>query len=55
MTVLEFTNEIATTIVGSLDIDEYEAEYEQIVKIYADWVNELLQVCVKDQSTLNRL
>jgi len=54
MTVPEFTNEIATTIVGSLDIDEYEAEYEKIVKIYANWVNEMLQVCVTDQSTLNR-
>ena len=54
MTVPEFTYEIATTIVESLDIDEYEAEYEKIVKTYADWVDEMLQVCVKDQSTLNR-
>ena len=54
MTVPEFTYEIATTIVGSLDIDEYEAEYEKIVKVYADWVTEMLQVCVIDRSTLNR-
>ena len=53
MTVPQFTKEIATTIVVSLDIEEYEAEYDEIVKIYADWVNEMLQVCVKDQSTLN--
>jgi len=54
MTVPEFTNEIATTIVESLEIDEYEAEYEKNVKIYAEWDNEMLQVCVTDQSTLNR-
>ena len=53
MTFPEFTNEIATTIVVSLHIDEYEAEYEQIIKVYADWVDEMLQVCVKDQSTLD--
>ena len=54
MTVPEFTNEIVTTIVESLEIDEYEAEYEKIVKIYADWVTEMLQVSVIDHSTLNR-
>ena len=53
MTFHETTNEIATTIVVPLDIDEYEAEYEKIVKVYADWVNEMLKVCVKDRAKQN--
>ena len=53
MTFPECINEIATTIVVSLHIDEYEAEYEKIIKVYADWVDEVLQICVKDQSTLD--
>ena len=53
MTFPEFTNEVVTTIVVSLHIDEYEAEYEKIIKVYADWVDEMVQVCVNDQSTLD--
>ena len=46
------SNEMATTIVQSLDLDEYEAEYGEIVKNYADWINEMVQVYVKDKYNL---
>jgi len=47
------SNEMATTIVQSLDLDEYEAEYGEIVKNYADWINEMVRVYVKDKYNLN--
>ena len=53
---LEFSqvsNEIANTIVQSLDLDEYEAEYGEIVKNYADWINEMVRVYVKDKYNFN--
>ena len=53
---LEFSqvsNEIAVTIVQSLDLDDYEAEYGEIVKNYADWINEMVRVYVKDKYNLN--
>ena len=53
---LEFSqvsNEMAITIVQSLDLDDYEAEYGEIVKNYADWINEMVRVYVKDQYNLN--
>ena len=53
MTFHEFTNDIATTIVVSLDIDEYESEYDKIVKVYADWVYEMPNVCAKDRAKQN--
>ena len=47
------SNEMANTIVQSLDLDDYEAEYGEIVKNYADWINEMVRVYVKDQYNLN--
>ena len=49
----QVSNEIANTIVQSLDLDEYEAEYGEIVKNYADWINEMVRVYVKDKYNLN--
>jgi hypothetical protein len=51
----QVSNEMANTIVQSLDLDEYEAEYGEIVKNYADWINEMVQVYVKDKYNLNLL
>ena len=53
---LEFSqvsNEMANTIVQSLDLDEYEAEYGEIVKNYSDWINEMVKVYMKDRNNLN--
>ena len=47
------SNEMANTIVQSLDIDEYEAEYGDIVKNYSDWINEMVRVYVKNKYNLN--
>ena len=55
---LEFSlvsNEMAITIVQSLDLDDYEAEYGESVKNYADWINEMVRVYVKDKYNLNLL
>ena len=55
---LEFSqvsNEMAITIVQSLDLDDYEAEYGEIEKNYADWINEMVRVYVKDKYNLNLL
>jgi len=49
----QVSNEMANTIVQSLDIDEYEAEYGNIVKNYSDWINEMVQVYMKDKYNLN--
>ena len=49
----QVSNEMANTIVQSLDLDEYEAEYGEIVKNYADWINEMVQVYMKDKYNLN--
>jgi len=45
----QVANEMASTIVQSLDLDDYETEYEEIVKNYADWINEMVKVYVKDK------
>jgi len=47
------SNEMANTIVQSLDLDDYEAEYGEIVTNYADWINEMVRVYVKDKYNLN--
>ena len=47
------SNEMANTITQSLDLDEYEAEYGEIVKNYSDWINEMVKVYVKDKYNLN--
>jgi len=55
---LEFSqvsNEMAITIVQSLDLDDFEAKYGEIVKNYADWINEMVRVYVKDKYNLNLL
>ena len=44
---------MANTIVQSLDLDECEAEYGEIVKNYADWINEMVKVYMKDKYNLN--
>lgn len=44
MTFPKLTHEIATTNAVSLNIDEYETEYDEIIKVYADWLNEIVQV-----------
>jgi hypothetical protein len=49
----QVSNEMANTIVQSLDIDEYEAEYGDIVKNYSDWINEMVRVYVKNKYNLN--
>ena len=51
----QVSNEMANTIVQSLDIDEYEAEYGDSVKNYSDWINEMVRVYVKDKHNLNLL
>ena len=49
------SNEMAITIAQSLDLDDYESEYGEIVKNYADWINEMVRVYVKDKYNLNLL
>ena len=49
----QVSNEMANTIVQSLDLDDYEAEYEEIVKNYADWINEMVKAYVKDKYNLH--
>ena len=49
----QVSNEMANTIVQPLDLDDYEAEYGEIVKNYADWINEMVRVYVKDKYNLN--
>ena len=49
----QVSNEMANTIVQSLDLDEYEAEYGDIVKNYSDWINEMVRVYVKNKYNLN--
>ena len=49
----QVSNEMAMTIVQSLDLDDYEAEYGEIVKNYSDWINEMVKVYVKDKYNLN--
>ena len=49
----QVSNEMENTIAQSLDLDEYEAEYGEIVKNYSDWINEMVKVYVKDKYNLN--
>jgi hypothetical protein len=51
----QISNEMANTIVQSLDLDDYEAEYGEIVKNYADWINEMVRLYVKDKYNLHLL
>ena len=49
----QVSNEMAITIAQSLDLDDFESEYGEIVKNYADWINEMVRVYVKDKYNLN--
>ena len=49
----QVSNEMASTIVESLDLDNYEAEYGEIVKHYSDWINEMVRVYVKGKYNIN--
>jgi len=49
----QVSNEMENTIAQTLDLDEYEAEYGEIVKNYSDWINEMVRAYVKDKYNLN--
>ena len=49
----QLSNEMATTIAQSLDLDDYEAEYGEIVKNYSDWIIEMVRAYMKDKYNLN--
>jgi hypothetical protein len=49
----QVSNEMANTIVQSLDIDEYEAGYGEIVKNYSEWINEMVRVYVQNKYNLH--
>ena len=49
----QVSNEMANTFAQTLDLDEYEAEYGEIVKNYSDWINEMVKVYMKDRYNLN--
>ena len=49
----QLSNEMATTIVQSLDLDDYEVEYGEIVKNYSDWIVEMVRAYMKDKYNLN--
>ena len=51
----QISNEMAITIAQSLDLDDSESEYGEIVKNYADWINEMVRLYVKDKYNLNLL
>ena len=51
----QISNEMAITIAQSLDLDDYESDYGEIVKNYADWINEMVRLYVKDKYNLNLL
>ena len=44
MSLLELSNEIAATIVQTLNIDERDAHYTDTVDMYAEWVSELMTI-----------
>ena len=44
MSFLELSNEIAATIVQTLNIDENDAHYTDAVEMYAQWVSELMSI-----------
>ena len=49
----QVSNKMANTIAQTLDLDEYEAEYGELVQNYSDWINEMVKVYVKDKYNLN--
>ena len=44
MSFLELSNEIAATIVQTLNIDENDAHYSDTVEMYEEWVSELMAI-----------
>ena len=38
----QLKDEMARTIVQSSNIEEYEADYEETVKNYAEWISEMV-------------
>ena len=44
MSFLELSNEIAATIVQTLNIDENDAHYTGTLDMYAEWVSELMTI-----------
>ena len=44
MSFLELSNEIASTIVQTLNIDENDTHYSDTVDMYAEWVSELMTI-----------
>ena len=44
MSFLDLSNEIAATIVQTLNIDENDAHYTDTIDMYAEWVSELMTI-----------
>ena len=44
MSFLDLSNEIAATIVQTLNIDENDAHYIDTVEMYEEWVSELMAI-----------
>jgi len=44
MSFLELSNEIAATIVQTLNIDENDVHYTDTVEMYEEWVSELMAI-----------
>ena len=47
MSFLDLSNEIAATIVQTLNIDEHDAHYTDTVDMYSEWVSELITIASK--------
>ena len=47
MSFLDLSNEIAATIVQTLNIDENDAHYTDTVDMYSEWVSELITIASK--------
>jgi len=52
MSFLELSNEIAATIVQTLNIDERDAHYTDTVDMYAEWVSELMTITSEADSNM---
>ena len=44
MSFLDLSNEIASTIVQTLNIDENDVHYTDTVEMYEEWVSELMAI-----------
>ena len=52
MSFLELSNEIAATIVQTLNIDENDAHYTDTVEMYSEWVSELMTITYEADSNM---